>query len=317
MLKQHDNKKHHDEAVIRRGGRKHDEDDHGGAWKVAFADFCLALMALFLVLWLMAARDSQSLKAVVREMAGSFSDADGNKPTVGGGPRGSLIERFALPHHGETASPGDPAAAGPRVRYDSPEELAALSRALAAMSADAGLSSNLEAVVTPFGLRVMLHDTERQGMFMLGSAKPTERFAKLLRKMGPLFARMENQMLMVGHTDSLKYADDPNGQANWSLSTSRAMAARAQLLEGGMRTESVLQVVGMADRSPLDPSNPAAATNRRIEMLILTRKQADRVAAMFGAREKGEPLTPDADVGFPDRAGLEQLRDKMTGAKAQ
>lgn len=316
MLKQHENnKKHNDEAVIRRGGRKHAEDDHGGAWKVAFADFCLALMALFLVLWLMAAREQQSLQAIVREMAGSFSDADGNKPTVGGGPRGSLIERFAMPHHGETASPGDPAA-GPRMRYDSPEELAALSRLLAAMSADAGLSSNLQAVVTPFGLRVMLHDTERQGMFMLGSATPTERFAKLLRKMGPLFARMENQMLMVGHTDSLKYANDPNGQANWSLSTSRAMAARAQLLEGGMRTESVLQVVGMADRSPLEPSKPTAAANRRIELLILTRKQADRVAAMFGMHEKGESLTPDADVSFPDRAGLEQLRDKMTGAKA-
>lgn len=306
-------KKHGDGAVIKRSSRKQDEDDHGGAWKVAFADFCLALMALFLVLWLMAAREQQSLKAVVQEMSSSFTDAAGQKPSIGGGPRGSLIERFALPHHGESNSQDS----APRRLYDTPGDLAELSKVLASMSADSGLSSNLEAVVMPYGLRVMLHDTEKQGMFMLGSAKPTERFVKLLRKMGPLFAKMENQMLMVGHTDSLKYADDPDGRSNWTLSTSRAMAARAQLMAGGMHAESVLQVVGMADRSPLDPANTAASMNRRIELLILTRKQADSVAAMFGPRTKGDALSPEADVSIPDRAQLDQLRGQMTGAKAQ
>ncbi len=305
-------KKHGDGAVIKRSSRKQDEDDHGGAWKVAFADFCLALMALFLVLWLMAAREQQSLKAVVQEMSSSFTDAAGQKPSIGGGPRGSLIERFALPHHGESNSQDS----APRRLYDTPGDLAELSKVLASMSADSGLSSNLEAVVMPYGLRVMLHDTEKQGMFMLGSAKPTERFVKLLRKMGPLFAKMENQMLMVGHTDSLKYADDPDGRSNWTLSTSRAMAARAQLMAGGMHAESVLQVVGMADRSPLDPANTAASMNRRIELLILTRKQADSVAAMFGPRTKGDALSPEADVSIPDRAQLDQLRGQMTGAKA-
>ena len=307
-------KKHGDGAVIKRSGRKHAEDDHGGAWKVAFADFCLALMALFLVLWLMAAREQQSLKAVVQEMSSSFTDAAGQKPSIGGGPRGSLIERFALPHHGQSNSREDGA---PRRMYDSPADLAELSKVLAAMSADSGLSSNLEAVVMPYGLRVMLHDTEKQGMFMLGSAKPTERFIKLLRKMGPLFAKMENQMLMVGHTDSLKYSDDPDGQSNWTLSTARAMAARSVLLAGGMHNESVLQVVGMADRSPLDPANTAASMNRRIELLILTRKQADSVAAMFGPRTKGEALSPEADVSTTDGTDLQQLRGTMTSAKAQ
>jgi chemotaxis protein MotB len=306
-------KKHGEEAVVKRSGRKHHDDDHGGAWKVAFADFCLALMALFLVLWLMATREQQSLQAQLEELKASFTDTIGGKPTIDSSPRGSLIERFALPHHGDSDRPGRE----PRVFYDSPEELAALSRVLATMSADAGLSANLQAAVTPFGLRVMLHDTDRQGMFMLGSPKPTERFVALLRKMGPLFERMENQMLVVGHTDALKYAGDRDGQSNWTLSSARAMAARGLLLAGGMHAESVLQVVGMADRSPLDPANPIGASNRRIELLILTRKQADTVAAMFGVPGAVEQLTPDADVAFPDRAELEQLRDKMTGAKAQ
>jgi chemotaxis protein MotB len=89
------------------------------------------------------------------------------------------------------------------------------------------------------------------------------------------------------------------------------------LLAGGMHAESVLQVVGMADRSPLDASNTAASMNRRIELLILTRKQADSVAAMFGARTKGEALSPEADVSTTDGSDLQQLRGTMTSAKAQ
>jgi chemotaxis protein MotB len=89
-------------------------------------------------------------------------------------------------------------------------------------------------------------------------------------------------------------------------------------MQGGMHAESVLQVVGMADRSPLEPGNPAASTNRRIELLILTRKQADSVAAMFGPRTKGsEQLLPGADVGLAEPADIDQLRGKLTGAKAQ
>src|SRR6185369_7304351 len=115
-----------------------------------------------------------------------------------------------------------------RTRYESPAELQALSKVLAAMSAEAGLAGNLQTVVTPYGLRVMLHDTERQGMFVRGSAVPSERFRQLLQKMGPLFARMDNQMLIVGHTDSVQYADQGHtAVSNWSLSSDRAMAARA------------------------------------------------------------------------------------------
>jgi chemotaxis protein MotB len=305
---------HKDEqAVVKRAGRRQHDEDHGGAWKVAFADFCLALMALFLVLWLMAARQQQALAAMVRDAASGQLMGPGAKPELAGGPRGSLIERFPLPHQGTGPGKGPGAANGaPRMSYDTPADLAALSRALATMSAEAGLSSNLAAVVTPFGLRVMLHDTDRQGMFMRGSPLPTPRFARLLKKMGLLFARMENQMLVVGHTDSAQYADKGHGAySNWQLSAQRAMAARAELLGGGMRTESVLQVVGMADRAPLDPKDAAASVNRRIELLILTRAQAGSVAAMFGTPGTTEALTHDAATSLPDPAALQQLRSQL------
>lgn len=305
--------KHHEATIVKRGGGKHAHDEHGGAWKVAFADFCLALMALFLVLWLIASREQQNLKKIVRDATASgMLEGAGHKPAIASDPSGSLIERFPMPNVGSNGSnqPGSPSQ--PRVAYESPAELAALSKALGEMSREAGLAANLDTVITPYGLRVMLHDTDRQGMFMRGSALPTGRFVKLLRKMGPLFAQMENQMLIVGHTDSSRFAGpDTGGYSNWALSTDRALSARAELLDGGMRAESVLQVVGMAERAPLDAKEPLAGVNRRIELLILTTAQSRAVAGMFGKPGATSPLGKEASVGMPDQAELDKLRGQL------
>ncbi|WP_040786092.1 flagellar motor protein MotB [Massilia niastensis] len=303
----------HESTIVKRGGGRHQHDEHGGAWKVAFADFCLALMALFLVLWLIAAREQQNLKKIVRDATDSgMLEGLGAKPQIAAEPAGSMIERFELPIAGTSGNQGPGSPSAPRVAYESPSDLAALSKALAELSLDAGLASNLATVVTPYGLRVMLHDTERQGMFMRGSALPTGRFARLLRKMGPLFARMKNQMLVIGHTDSSRFAGpDAGGYSNWALSTDRALAARAELLGGGMRADSVLQVVGMADRGPLDPKEPLAGVNRRIELMILTSAQARAVSAMFGAPGPSQALGKDASVSMPNAAALEELRRQL------
>jgi chemotaxis protein MotB len=194
-----------------------------------------------------------------------------------------------------------------KVSFDSPADLAALSKKLEKMSEEAGLAANLEATVTPFGLRVLLHDTDKQGMFMRGSALPTGRFARLLQKMGPLFAQMENQMLIVGHTDSVQYAfAERTGMSNWTLSSNRAMAARAQLLTGGMRADSVLQVVGMADRAPIDAARTDANVNRRIELMILTRKQSRAVSEMFGAPGATHELVDGVSVSAAGKREREE-----------
>jgi chemotaxis protein MotB len=307
--------KHHEETIVKRGGGRHHDDEHGGAWKVAFADFCMALMALFLVLWLIAARESSALKNIVRDnTAAGLIEGSGGKPEIAGNPSGSLIERFQMPRANGGAQGPDSGGKSTvaRTKYESPSELAALAHALQQMSADAGLASNLASVVTPEGLRVMLHDTDRQGMFVRGSPIPVDRFSKLLRAMAPLFEKMENQMLIVGHTDALQYtSNDPNSYSNWSLSAHRALAARSQLLIGGMRKESILQVVGMADRAPLDAAKPDAAVNRRIELLILTSKQAAAVTAMFGTPAQTEDLGKDVSITKPGEDALKELRSQL------
>jgi chemotaxis protein MotB len=300
--------KDHQQTVVKRGGKRQHDDDHGGAWKVAFADFCLALTALFLVLWLMAARQQQALAKIVQDTVSGQIEGPGNKPDIASTSRGSLIERFELPRpNGDGPGKGGKE----RVTYDSPQDLARLSQTLQKLSEEAGLGANLSAVITPTGLRVMLHDTDRQGMFMRGSPLPTPRLGRLLRAMGPLFERMENQMLIVGHTDSVQYADAGHGAySNWTLSTNRGLAARAELLDGGMRKESVLQVVGMADRAPLDPSNTRADANRRIELLIMTRSQAATVAGMFGAPD-AKAAARDAQADRQDSAEIDKLRRQL------
>ncbi|MCS0629856.1 OmpA family protein [Telluria mixta] len=309
--------KHHDATIVKRGGGKHHDDEHGGAWKVAFADFCMALMALFLVLWLIASRDAQQVKNIVRDnTASGLIEGTGGKPEIKSSPAGSLIERFQLPKsNGGAEGPGAGAKANVatvRTKYESPSELAALAHQLQQMSVDAGLASNLATVITPDGLRVMLHDTDRQGMFVRGSPLPTAKFAKLLRAMAPLFEKMENQMLIVGHTDSLQYTRaGPTSYSNWSLSVNRALAARSELLIGGMRGESILQLVGMADRAPIDAAHPDASANRRIELLILTSKQAAAIKTMFGTPADTEPLTSEASTSKTDDAALKDLRSQM------
>jgi chemotaxis protein MotB len=320
----------HTDAVVKRVSRRHDSEEHGGAWKVAFADFCLALMCLFLVLWVMAARSKESIEEVKRMAEGSLLDEGvGRRMETVGGPRGSLIERNPVPTQGDTLTPkrqvtnGDVEQAGDELhlskrRYDKPEDMKELAAVVERLTARAGMAGNLYTEITPQGLRVMLHDTEQQGMFARGSAMPSDRFRALLQKMGPLFAQIENQMLILGHTDALQYADrGHSAYSNWTLSGQRAMAARLQMLDGGLRADSVLQVIGMADRAPLDADNPRAAVNRRIELMILSADQARNLAAMFGMPDASAPLMDGVDASLPRTEAIDLLQGSRAGAAAR
>ncbi|NHR06837.1 OmpA family protein [Chromobacterium haemolyticum] len=286
----------HEAAVIKKVSRRQDSEGHGGAWKVAFADFVLALMCLFLVLWVLAARDQENLQQLLTAGGGSPLKAGGSRSIEHTGtPPGSLIPRDPIPGQPTTTTKADSMlqesnkvakktfdGQGQR-SLDSVADLEKLAGLLAKMSQDAGLASNLQTVVTPYGLRVMLHDTDNQGMFERGSAIVEPRFKRLLHDMGDMFSHIDNQLLIVGHTDAAQYRTAGFGSfSNWGLSSNRAMAARLHLLEGGMNAAGILQVVGMADRAPLDVAHPLAAYNRRIELLVMTSKQAQAVVAMFG-----------------------------------
>lgn len=309
-------KREHEEAVIKKVSRRQEEQGHGGAWKVAFADFVLALMCLFLVMWLLASREQETLEQALKS-GGTSQLAAGSASRIEllTAPRGSLIPREPIPGQPTTDRPnsqvkstGQPSALdGRRQRYDSLADLNTLAARVAALSQQAGLSGHVQTAVTPYGLRVTLHDTDDEGMFDRGSTVLAGRFERLLRQMGGMFADVDNPMLIVGHTDAVQFRGNADGFSNWTLSSHRAMAARRFLQEGGMAESSVLQVVGMADRAPLDRRHPDAGVNRRIELMVLTSAQAEAIAAMYGA-----PATPGAQPGIatalPTAEALGELR---------
>ena len=116
-----------------------------------------------------------------------------------------------------------------------------------------------------------------------------------MQRMGQLFAEVGNPLLVVGHTDSRPYRNAML-HSNWQLSAERAMAARRSLLHGGMPGERLLQVVGMADRAPLDPQDSRSALNRRIEFLVLTQSRAQMMMQMFGRPKAVVPLINGVDA---------------------
>jgi len=286
-------------TVVKRVSRRGHDEAHGGAWKVAFADFCLALLCLFLVLWLLASRNAERMQVVMKSAgANLLEDGQGMSDTLSMGTRGSMIDRFPVPARSEDAHDGEPdhGSREPRpypreaVLLDSPQQLGELAQRIERIAADEGLAGNLQTTVTAQGLRLQLHDTEANGMFERGGAVPSRHMRTLLHRLGPVFAQIRNRLLITGHTDATAYSDKtPGAFSNWGLSTQRAMAARYELLAGGMPEASVLQVSGMADTAPVDAADAKAPINRRIELMVLTSAQARAVTAMYGPTAGGVP----------------------------
>ncbi|MBV8503225.1 MAG: OmpA family protein [Paucibacter sp.] len=284
-------------TVVKRVSRRGHDEAHGGAWKVAFADFCLALLCLFLVLWLLASRNAERLQVVMKSSgANLLEDGQGLSDTLSMGTRGSMIERHPVPARSEDIHAGEPDHGSREpmpytrepVLLDTPQQLGELAQRIERIAADEGLAGNLQSTITAQGLRLQLHDTDANGMFERGSAVPSSRMRSLLHRLGPVLAQIRNRLLITGHTDATPYNDKtPGAFSNWGLSTQRAMSARYELLAGSMPEGSVLQVSGMADTAPVDTVNTKAPINRRIELMVLTSAQARAVAAMYGPATGG------------------------------
>lgn len=301
----------HDEIVVKKSGGRHQHDEHGGAWKVAFADFCLALMCLFLVLWVLAARDKEEIEAAI----GGGGANKVNAMAVGERMLGEFQPGQMIPKDPIVIpKPQDRTGAQPDAKrlLDSPAELAELSRRVRAAGATVGISEHITTVVTAEGLRILVHDTDKAGMFRLGSAELMPAFAKLLRSIGPMFQEIDNQLIVTGHTDGVPFQSSTVfGASNWSLSMDRALAARANLLAGGMPERSVLQVIGMADVALLELGKPEASINRRVELLVTTHEHAQNVLKTFGSLQERQTLTPELESSVVDTPVLEILRRKL------
>jgi len=216
---------------------------HGGAWKVAYADFVTAMLALFIVLWLTSSDDQ------VKQAVSDYF----NNPTGPG--KLNALAAAGLGHAIEI--PKD----------DMVKLREKIQEALARTPNFKNLKDHVEITITADGLRIELLETEAGMFFESGKAVPTETGAALLARLAEELGKMPNTMLIEGHTDSKPFASD-NGYSNWELSTDRANSARKLMEAHGLKSKQVNQVRGYADRELRHPENPQHASNRRISVIV-------------------------------------------------
>lgn len=217
---------------------------HGGAWKVAYADFVTAMMALFIVLWLM-----NSSEKVRKAVAGYFNDPKGTASLLG------------------TTMSGT----GGTVQQAIPDTLrqlkARLEQEIKERKDLAKQSKQIEITMTPEGLRIELLEGKNGTFYQSGSAELSPRGQELLTLLASELKTLPNSLLIEGHTDSAPYSQGAN-YSNWELSADRANAARRLMQQAGVRQNQVTQVRGYADQMLRVKSNPYDPSNRRISILV-------------------------------------------------
>ncbi len=217
---------------------------HGGAWKVAYADFVTAMMALFIVLWLL-----NTSKPVREAVAGYFNDPAGTadkKGTIHDG----TAENFTLDKDNMT-----------KLKEE-------LEKAIHGLPNFDSLKNQIEIKMTPEGLRIELLETEKGTFFDLGSPEPNDTGKELLSLLAGELGKLPNKVSIEGHTDAKPFSGGANNYGNWELSTDRANAARRLMQNTGLQPDQVSQVRGYADRMLRKADDPQDPSNRRISVVV-------------------------------------------------
>ncbi|UWX03410.1 flagellar motor protein MotB [Pseudoxanthomonas sp. NC8] len=302
--------------IIIRRVKKAGDEHHGGAWKVAYADFVTAMMAFFLVMWLVGIA-SKEQRAAVSEYFKNPSAVKGTAVTPGassmgpGGASDKLIPTAnalsipggvgpALGKPGEAVRNRNPGDADARARRR-PRTTASWNscarnwkRQSSRAKALAPFKDQLLIDLTPEGLRVQIVDRLNRPMFDLGSSRMKDYTVEVMHELGTLLATSPHRIALAGHTDETPF-QAPRGYGNWELSSDRANAARRALLEGGLDEARVARVVGLASSVPFDQADPRAPVNRRISIVVLNHA-SDGAAAAAAAAPPPAVAAPDAAV---------------------
>ncbi|BFI96027.1 MAG: flagellar motor protein MotB [Rhodanobacter sp.] len=287
------------QPIIIKRVKKRGHGHHGGAWKVAYADFVTAMMAFFLVMWIIGVGTRQQ-KAAISEYFKNPSATPGTAtmaPPGQMGPGGASDSMIKLGGAMDLShGPGKDRHNGPVGKSPNGDDVEKQARALdkarleelkkqlnAAIQNSQALApfkDQLLIDITPEGLRIQIVDKENRPMFDLGSAHLKDYTRAILADLAKFINQVPNHISITGHTDDAPYSSD-NGYSNWELSTDRANAARRALIAGGLESDKVSRVVGLAASVPLDKANPGDPINRRISIIVMT-KEAEKAALSQG-----------------------------------
>ena len=271
---------------FKKGGHGH----HGGAWKIAYADFVTAMMAFFLLMWLLGSTSEGDKKGIADyfqsplrvALAGGSGSGDSSHVLKGGGQ--DLTRTTGQVKRGEVEAKRDTvnlqALKAEQVRAEVArlEDLKRkVENRIAANAKLSQMSSQIRLDMTRDGLRIQIVDEKNRPMFDSGSAVVQPHMRELLHEIAQVLSDVPNRLTLEGHTDAQPFAAGDRGYGNWELSSDRANASRRELVAGGLADDRVLRVQGLASSQPFDAADPRGASNRRISIIVMNREAEDRM----------------------------------------
>ena len=287
---------------------------HGGAWKIAYADFVTAMMAFFLLMWLLGSTTEGDKKGIadyfasplkLSLLASGSGAGDASHVVKGGGQ--DLTRSTGQVKRGEIEAKKDTINLHQLKAEQIRAEVARLESlqkkvtdALAADPELKNMASQMLLEMTHDGLRIQIIDQDQRPMFASGSATVQPYMRNLLRAIGRLLGEVPNRLTLEGHTDALPFGSGERGYSNWELSADRANASRRELITGGLPEEQVLRIQGLAASNPFDRKDPTAPANRRISIIVMTREAEDRAFRTQAPAPASEPQ--ESPVAVPAAA---------------
>ena len=264
---------------------------HGGAWKIAYADFVTAMMAFFLLMWLLGSTSEGDKKGIsdyfqspmkVAMQGGSGAGASSSVINGGGN---DLTQSSGQAKRGDGADRKAKKMSSDQKKAETAKRdakmLAELSAKIAAALSNnpkmAEFASQIRLEITPDGLQIQIVDDQKRPMFDSGSAALKPYMRDILREIGTALLGVENKISLDGHTDRSAYGNAGKGYSNWELSADRANASRRELAIAGMPEDKLARVVGMASSLLLNTTDPLSPTNRRISILVMTKDAEERL----------------------------------------
>jgi len=262
---------------------------HGGAWKIAYADFVTAMMAFFLLMWLLGSTSKGDLEGISEffknplkvAMSGGSGSGDSSSVIKGGGTdltrRNGQVKKGDMETNKKTYDLNDAKAALERAEGERLQALKAkIESVIEANPLLKKYQNQLLLDITSEGLRIQIVDEQNRPMFALAKATLQPYTSDILHVLGLVLNDVPNRIGLSGHTDSTPYYSDA-GYSNWELSADRANASRRALVVGGLADEKILRVVGLASAAPLDRADPFSPINRRISIIVMNKRTEDAV----------------------------------------
>lgn len=289
---------------------------HGGAWKIAYADFVTAMMAFFLLMWLLGSTAKGELQGISDyfssplKVAMAGGDGSGNSSSVIPGGGNDLSKAHGQVRRSDTDSEkarrqSIDTARAERAKQDA-ERIKTLQAKIDALITENPrlneYKSQIRIDVTPDGLQIQIVDDQNRPMFDSGSAMVKPYMRDILREIGAALNGVENRVSLAGHTDAVPYSNSDRGYSNWELSSDRANATRRELVAAGMPDAKLGRVVGLAASDLLEPDNPRSAANRRITITVLTREAEERLMG------KGIPTVTSTELSMEKQENPEEGR---------